>query len=59
MSALKTSRRMSFSRCLEGLAGDPPKIMCTAPSSPRNAAPVPSSLSGDALPSWVGPLFLA
>jgi hypothetical protein len=36
---------MSFSRRLEGLIGDPPKIMCTAPSSPRYIAPEPSSLS--------------
>jgi hypothetical protein len=33
---------MSFSRRLEGLTEDPPKIMCIAPSSPRNAAPPPA-----------------
>jgi hypothetical protein len=32
-SVLKTSHRISFSRRLEGRAGDPPKIIWTAPSS--------------------------
>jgi hypothetical protein len=30
---------MSFSRRVEGLAGDPPKIMCTTPSSSGYTAP--------------------
>jgi hypothetical protein len=53
-SVLKTSHRMSFSHRLEGLAGDPPKIMCTSLSSPGYTAPAPSSLSGGApLPGLV------
>jgi hypothetical protein len=46
---------MSFSRRLEGLVGDPLKIMWTAPSSPGYVAPATSFLSGEwsSLLRWV------
>jgi hypothetical protein len=58
-SALKTSRQMSFSRRVEGLADDPPKIMWTAPIHLGTQPPRHRHCRGVALPSWVDPPFLA